>query len=132
MECGLPGVYDLDQRDGVLLSVPGVTPGIAAGAISLGVLVVAVVAWNKGWARTYIVTATIAEFFNVLVLIVQSFEKIEPASCAGAEGDRADYECGEGGGAGVVCGGGVGGGAAGEVCAGVGRPLVPESSARKG
>jgi hypothetical protein len=37
---------------------------------------VAVLAWQKKWAKTYIVTATIAEFFNVLVLIVQSFMKI--------------------------------------------------------
>ena len=56
----------------------GITPGIVVGVISLVVLAVAVVAWRKGWSKTYIVTATIAEFFNVLVLIVQSFEKIAP------------------------------------------------------
>jgi riboflavin transporter FmnP len=56
----------------------GITPGIVVGAISLVVLAVAVVAWNKRWAKTYIVAATIAEFFNVLVLIVQSFQKIAP------------------------------------------------------
>ncbi len=56
----------------------GITPGIVVGVISLVVLAVAVLAWKKGWSKTYIVTATIAEFFNVLVLIVQSFEKIAP------------------------------------------------------
>jgi len=40
------------------------------------VLAVAEVAFRKGWAKTYIVTASLAEFFNVLVLIVQSFQKI--------------------------------------------------------
>jgi len=40
------------------------------------VLAVAVVAWQKKWATTYIVTAMVAEFFNVLVLIVQSFQKV--------------------------------------------------------
>ena len=54
----------------------GITPGIVVGVISLMVLAAAVVAWQKKWARTYIVTATVAEFFNVLVLIVQSFQKI--------------------------------------------------------
>jgi hypothetical protein len=46
------------------------------GVISLVVLAVAVVAWQKKWTRTYIVSATVAEFFNVLVLIVQAFQKI--------------------------------------------------------
>jgi hypothetical protein len=54
----------------------GITPGIVVGAISLVVLAVAVAAWQKKWANTYIVTATVAEFFNVLVLIVQAFQKI--------------------------------------------------------
>ena len=54
----------------------GITPGIVVGVISLVVLAVAVVAWQKKWARTYIVTATVAEFFNVLVLIVQAFQKV--------------------------------------------------------
>jgi len=54
----------------------GITPGIVVGVISLVVLAAAVVAWQKKWARTYIVTATVAEFFNVLVLIVQAFQKV--------------------------------------------------------
>ena len=64
----------------------GITPGIVVGAISLVVLAVAVVAWRKGWSKTYIVTATIAEFFNVLVLIVQSFEKIAPLHALAPKG----------------------------------------------
>ena len=54
----------------------GVTPAIKLGAISLMVLIVAVIALRKKRTMTYIVAATLAEFFNVLVLIVQSFEKI--------------------------------------------------------
>ncbi len=66
----------LTSVTGFFFPFHGITPGIVVGAISLVVLAVAVVAWRKGWSKTYIVTATIAEFFNVLVLIVQSFQKI--------------------------------------------------------
>jgi hypothetical protein len=66
----------LTSVTGFFFPFHGITPGIVVGVISLVVLAVAVLAWNKRWAKTYIVTATIAEFFNVLVLIVQSFEKI--------------------------------------------------------
>jgi hypothetical protein len=68
----------LTSVTGFFFPFHGITPGIVVGVISLVVLAVAVVAWQKGWSKTYIVTATIAEFFNVLVLIVQSFEKIAP------------------------------------------------------
>ena len=68
----------LTSVTGFFFPFHGITPGIVVGAISLVVLAVAVVAWNKRWAKTYIVAATIAEFFNVLVLIVQSFQKIAP------------------------------------------------------
>ncbi len=54
----------------------GITPGIVLGVVSLVVLAVALLAMKKGWVKTYIVTATLAEFLNVLVLIVQSFQKI--------------------------------------------------------
>jgi hypothetical protein len=56
----------------------GITPGIVLGVTSLMVLAVAILAWHQRWSKTYIVTATIAEFFNVLVLIVQSFQKVAP------------------------------------------------------
>ena len=54
----------------------GVTPGKVLGAISLVVLGVALLAFQKKWTSLYIITATLAEFFNVFVLIVQSFQKI--------------------------------------------------------
>jgi hypothetical protein len=54
----------------------GITPGIVLGVVSLVVLALALLALRKGWTKTYIVTATLAEFFNVLVLIAQSFQKI--------------------------------------------------------
>jgi hypothetical protein len=54
----------------------GITPGIILGIVSLVVLALALLALSKKWTKTYIVTATLAEFFNVLVLIAQCFQKI--------------------------------------------------------
>jgi hypothetical protein len=54
----------------------GITPGIVVGIVSLVILALAVLARSKGWTKTYIVTCSAAEFFNVMVLIVQSFQKI--------------------------------------------------------
>jgi hypothetical protein len=76
----------LTSVTGFFFPFHGITPGIVVGVISLVVLAVAVVAWRKGWSKTYIVTATIAEFFNVLVLIVQSFQKIVPLHALAPQG----------------------------------------------
>jgi hypothetical protein len=59
----------------------GVTPGIIVGILSLIVLVFAWVArytkkMEGGWRKAYVVTAMIALYFNVFVLIVQSFQKV--------------------------------------------------------
>ena len=54
----------------------GITPAIKLGAISLMVLIIAVLALRKKRTMTYIVAAIVAEFLNVFVLIVQSFLKI--------------------------------------------------------
>jgi hypothetical protein len=58
-----------------------VTPGIIIGVLSMIVLAVAVVARYslhlKGASRPiYVITASLALYFNVFVLIVQSFEKV--------------------------------------------------------
>ena len=76
----------LTSVTGFFFPFHGITPGIVVGVLSLVVLAAAVVAWRKGWSKTYIVTATIAEFFNVLVLIVQSFEKIAPLHALAPKG----------------------------------------------
>ena len=54
----------------------GRTPGFVLGIVSLVVLAIALLALSKGWTKTYIITCSLAEFFNVLVLIVQVFLKI--------------------------------------------------------
>jgi hypothetical protein len=58
-----------------------ITPGIVIGILSLIVLTVAVLARYRlrmrGAARpAYIITAALALYFNVFVLVVQSFEKV--------------------------------------------------------
>jgi hypothetical protein len=59
----------------------GVTPGGVIGIISLIVLAVSVFArYNRhlagGWRRTYVISAVLALYLNVFVLVVQLFEKV--------------------------------------------------------
>jgi len=58
-----------------------ITPGIVIGVLSLVLLAVAVLARYRGQLRgasrpVYVITAALALYFNVLVLVVQSFEKM--------------------------------------------------------
>jgi len=58
-----------------------VTPGIVIGILSMAVLAIAVAAryglrMNGLWRPVYVVTAAVALYFNVFVLVVQSFEKV--------------------------------------------------------
>ena len=66
----------------------GVTPAIKLGITSLVALAVAVVArypmqMSGAWRKTYVISACLALYFNVFVLVVQSFEKV-PALRAAA------------------------------------------------
>ena len=59
----------------------GITPGIVVGIISLVVLAVAIFARYArnlagAWRNTYVISAVLALYLNVFVLIVQSFLKI--------------------------------------------------------
>jgi len=61
-------------------------PSHIVGAISLVVLAMAVLArytyqMARGWRTTYVITAVSALYFNVFVLIVQTFQKV-PALAA--------------------------------------------------
>jgi hypothetical protein len=72
----------------ILTSVTGfffpytkITPGIILGVLSLITLAIAMYALyarhlSAGWRRTYAVTAMIALYFNVFVLVAQLFEKV--------------------------------------------------------
>ena len=65
----------------------GVTPAINFGIISLVVLAVAIVARYArhlagAWRKTYVITAALALYLNVFVLVVQSFEKVPALKAA--------------------------------------------------
>jgi hypothetical protein len=69
----------LTSLTGFLFPFTGVTPAINLGIISLLVLAIAIVARylsRMAWRKTYVITACLALYFNVFVLVVQSFEKI--------------------------------------------------------
>lgn len=66
----------LTSVTGFFFPFHGVTPGIVLGVVSLIVFIPAWLGYQKLWMKTYIATAAVLQFLNVLVLIVQSFQKI--------------------------------------------------------
>jgi hypothetical protein len=67
----------LTDVTGFLFPFKGITPGIILGVLSLVALLVAGVAVTRRNLRgLYVSAVATAQFFNVFVLIVQSFEKI--------------------------------------------------------
>jgi hypothetical protein len=71
----------LTSVSGFFFPIKGFTPALAVGALSLLLLAVAVVALYikhlaGRWRWIYVGTALASLYFNVLVLIVQSFEKL--------------------------------------------------------
>ncbi len=66
---------------GFFLPAKGFMPSHAVGIISLVALAVALYALYSrkmagGWRRTYLITATAAQYFNVFVLVAQLFAKV--------------------------------------------------------
>jgi hypothetical protein len=71
----------LTSVTGLLFPITHITPGIILGILSLLVLTPAILAryafhLRGAWRSAYIVTAMVALYFNCLVLVVQSFEKV--------------------------------------------------------
>jgi len=71
----------LTSVTGFFFPIHGFTPALGVGSVSLVILLVALIAlYGKhlagAWRWIYIVAAVIALWFNVLVLIVQAFQKI--------------------------------------------------------
>jgi len=69
----------LTSITGFLFPLTEATPAIELGVISLVVLAVAIVArypLHLAWRKTYVITACAALYFNVFVLVVQSFQKV--------------------------------------------------------
>jgi hypothetical protein len=71
----------LTSLTGFLFPFTGLTPAIKVGILSLLVLALAAVArypMHLAWRKTYVIASCIALYFNVFVLVVQSFQKIAP------------------------------------------------------
>lgn len=71
----------LTSVTGFFFPFRGLTPALAFGIISLIVLAVAIYAlhWAHlagGWRLAYVIGAIFAQYLNVFVLVVQSFQKI--------------------------------------------------------
>ena len=77
------GLTVLTSVTGYFFHNDAVTPAMVVGAISLIVLAVALFALYGRhlagrWRTIYVITATLALYLNVFVLVVQSFIKIPP------------------------------------------------------
>ena len=69
----------LTSLTGFLFPFMGTTPAIKLGIISLVVLAITIVTrypLHLAWRKTYVITACAVLYFNVFVLVVQSFEKV--------------------------------------------------------
>ena len=69
----------LTSITGFLFPFTAATPAINLGIISLVVLALAFVTrylLHLSWRKTYVIAACTALYFNVFVLVVQSFEKV--------------------------------------------------------
>lgn len=73
----------LTSVTGFLFPISKLTPGLVVGGVSLVVLAATIAALYAfklagAWRWIYVGTATLALYFNVFVLIAQSFQKIAP------------------------------------------------------
>jgi len=69
----------LTSLTGFFFPFTAATPAIKLGIISLVVLAIAIVTryvLHLTWKKTYVIAACTALYFNVFVLVVQSFEKV--------------------------------------------------------
>jgi hypothetical protein len=71
----------LTSLTGFLFPFTAATPAIKLGITSLVVIAIAIVTryfLHLTWRKTYVIAACIALYFNIFVLVVQSFEKVPP------------------------------------------------------
>ena len=69
----------LTSLTGFLFPFTEVTPAIVLGIMSLTLLAIAFVTQyplHLAWRKTYVITVCAALYFNVFVLVVQSFQKV--------------------------------------------------------
>ena len=71
----------LTSVTGFLFPINGFTPGHAVGILSLIALGIALFARYRmgmagGWRSAYVISAVVSQYFNFVVLIIQSFQKV--------------------------------------------------------
>ncbi len=86
----------LTSLTGFLFPFKGVTPGIVVGAVSVVVLAVAGMAryirqMAGPWRTIYVITAAVALYLNVFVLIVQLFEKVPSLKVLAPHGNEPPF-----------------------------------------
>lgn len=91
----------LTSATGFIFPIHAFTPALAVGVVSLVVLAVALIAlYGKhlqgNWRWTYVVAAILALWFNVFVLIVQSFLKIAPLHALAPKGNEPPFVIAQG------------------------------------
>jgi hypothetical protein len=87
----------LTSITGFFFPFHGVTPGIVVGILSLIVLLITLIAWYGkhlagGWRTTFVITAMFALYFNVFVLIAQSFQKIPALHALAPTGTETPFK----------------------------------------
>lgn len=90
------GTTLLTSVTGFLFPFEHVLPSHVVGAISIAVLAIAAFALYGGhlsgvWRGTYVVTALVALWFNVFVLIVQAFLKVGPLHALAPTGSEPAF-----------------------------------------
>jgi hypothetical protein len=91
----------LTSATGYLLPAKGLMPSHIVGFISLVALIIAIVAlYTKrlvgGWRKTYVVTAVIALYLNVFVLIAQLFGKVPALHALAPTGTETPFKIAQG------------------------------------
>lgn len=86
----------LTSVTGFLFPIRSFTPALGTGIISMIVLLIALVALYgrhlaRRWRRVYIVTAVLALWFNVFVLIVQAFLKVPSLHALAPNGNEPAF-----------------------------------------
>ena len=87
----------LTSATGYLFPVHRLLPSHVVGGISLVALAISVAARYRfalagAWRSTYVVTAMIAFYLNVFVLIIQSFQKIAPLHALAPTGTEGPFK----------------------------------------
>ncbi len=86
----------LTSVTGFFFPFEGFKPSYVVGAISLVVLAVAIFArygrhLAGGWRRTYVISAVVALYFNVFVLVVQLFLKVPSLHALAPKGSEPPF-----------------------------------------